>query len=231
MKGHRVTDDEQSPGPAGDEPPTSSVDLYWIPLGAGTPIVQASGRIFEALAAWRQRRSRRDLYHAALVLASTRGRLVVEQAPVPDADGASRGVVASGPVGSRLAGRFRVFRYEIRCWPNGIIPDLGYAVDSPVRVSDDPDDAERIVATLPEVPTLVWGRDEAGTGDMWNSNSVISWVLASSGVDLDRLQPPPGGRAPGWSAGRSVAARPPLLSDHRDRPTRRREDGRTRDPR
>lgn len=186
----------------------SSVDLYWIPLGAGTPIVQFSGRIFEAFAAWRQHRPRCDLYHAALILRTARGRLVVEQAPVPDDDTDSRGVVASGPVGSRLAGRFRVFRYEVRCWPDGVIPDLGFAVGSPVAVSDDPDTATRIVATLPQVPTLVWGRDEADTGDMWNSNSVISWVLTSSGIDLDRLQPPPGGRAPGWSAGSIVALRP-----------------------
>ncbi len=185
----------------------SPVVLYWIPLGAGTPVVQVSGRIFEALAAWRQRRPRCDLYHAALVLNTVDGDLIVEQAPVPDDDFSSRGVVASGPVGSRLIGRFRVFRYEVRCWADGVIPDIGFAVDSPLRVSDDPGAANRIVATLPEVPTLVWGRDEARTGDMWNSNSVISWVLTRSGIDLDHLRPPTGGRAPGWSAGRIVAQR------------------------
>ena len=41
---------------------------------------------------------------------------------------------------------------------------------------------------------------------MWNSNSVISWLLALSGLDPDRLDPPTGGRAPGWKAG-IVAAR------------------------
>jgi hypothetical protein len=31
---------------------------------------------------------------------------------------------------------------------------------------------------VPEVPTLVWGRDELRAGEMWSSNSVVSWLLA-----------------------------------------------------
>ena len=38
--------------------------------------------------------------------------------------GNQRGVVAEGAVGSSWAGRFRIFRYEIRLWPNGHIPDV-----------------------------------------------------------------------------------------------------------
>ncbi len=57
-----------------------------------------------------------------------------------------------------------------------------------------------------EVPTPVWGRDELATGEMWNSNSVIAWVIARSGIDTESLRPPAGGRAPGWQAG-LVAAR------------------------
>ena len=49
------------------------------------------------------------------------------------------------------------------------------------------------------VPTLVWGRDELGTGEMWNSNSVIAWLLAGTGGSA--MEPPVGGRAPGWAAG------------------------------
>lgn len=56
------------------------------------------------------------------------------------------------------------------------------------------------------VPTLVWGRDEAQTGEMWNSNSIVAWVLARSGIDLDHVTPPVNGRAPGWNAGLIVAA-------------------------
>jgi hypothetical protein len=42
---------------------------------------------------------------------------------------------------------------------------------------------------------------------VWNSNSVISWLLARSGLDVDRIEPPTGGRAPGWRAGIEVARR------------------------
>jgi hypothetical protein len=53
----------------------------------------------------------------------------------------------------------------------------------------------------------VWGRDELGTGEMWNSNSVIAWVIARSGIEAQSIQPPQGGRAPGWRAGVVVASR------------------------
>ena len=200
-----------------DEPGTSAgtsrgaevatVDLYWIPLGAGTPVVQLSGKVFEAIGATLHRRQRCDLYHSALIVAVPEGRFVIEQTPVPDADGARRGAVAEGAVGTRLAGRFRVFRYEIRRWRDGTIPDLAYAVSSPVRVATDLARASRILELTPSVPPLVWGRDERGTGEMWNSNSVISWLLARAGIDLDEITPPPRGRAPGWHAGLEVARR------------------------
>ena len=88
-----------------------------------------------------------------------------------------------------------------------MIPDIAEAIASPVRVSDDADRASRILDLAPSVPTLVWGRDEGHTGDMWNSNSVISWLLASAGLDPGGIQPPSGGRAPGWRAGLEIAAR------------------------
>ena len=185
--------------------PTSTVDLYWIPLGAGSPVVRASGRLFEALSARRRRRPRCDLYHAALVVSAPLGRFSIEQAPVPDRHGEARGVVAVGPVGIRAAGRLRIFRYEVRCWRDGTIPDLAHAVDSPVRLATDDEVATRILAVVTTIPTPVWGRDEAGAGEMWNSNSVIAWVLSRSGVEVDSVRPPPHGRAPGWNAGLVVA--------------------------
>jgi hypothetical protein len=75
------------------------------------------------------------------------------------------------------------------------------AVDSPRRLSDDEGRARRVLEMVPKVPTPVWGRDELGIGEMWNSNSVIAWVIARSGFDAESIQPPPGGRAPGWRAG------------------------------
>ncbi len=197
--------EHQSSAGVDSGPSDSAVDLFWIPLGAGSPVVQASGRAFEAVAARRGKRRPCELYHAALEVRVPQGRFAIEQAPVPDDDGASRGVVAGGPVGLRSAGRLRLFRYEVRCWRNGRIPDIGAAVDSPVRLSTDPAVGTNILEVLPGVPTPVWGRDEARVGDMWNSNSVISWVLFSSGLDLAGIEPPRGGRAPGWLAGRRLA--------------------------
>jgi hypothetical protein len=42
---------------------------------------------------------------------------------------------------------------------------------------------------------------------MWNSNSVISWLLARSGLPAEAIRPPAGGRAPGWQAGLVAACR------------------------
>jgi hypothetical protein len=127
---------------------------------------------------------------------------VVEQAwPIPDGEGTFRGVVAEGPVGTRLARRARVLRYEIRRWRDGVIADIVHAVDSPRRLSTDLLVARRMLALVPDAPTPVWGRDEIGAGEMWNSNSLVSWLVARSGIDLDSVHPPPRGRAPGWDAG------------------------------
>jgi hypothetical protein len=185
----------------------AAVDLYWLPLGAGGHFVRLNGRLFEALAARIGRRAPRDLYHSALEVRLPEGRFVIEQAPVRDAHGARRGVVAEGAVGSRRAGRFRIFRYEIRRWRDGCIPDVGEAVDSPRRLTDDEHRARRVVEAVGDVPTPVWGRDDLATGEMWNSNSVIAWVLARSGIDATSIRPPSGGRAPGWRAGLVVARR------------------------
>ena len=127
--------------------------------------------------------------------------------PVPDGDGARRGVVAQGPVGARCAGRLRIFRYEIRRWRDGQIPDVDSAVESPRRLTDDQAPALRILELVPAVPTLVWGRDELGTGDMWNSNSVVAWLLARAGIASGSIWPPTSGRAPGFHAGLVVAHR------------------------
>ncbi len=186
---------------------SAAVELYWLPLGAGGHFVRLNGRVYEALAARWQRRPACDLYHSALQVRLPEGTFVVEQAPVPDLSGDQRGVVAVGAVGSRRAGRFRLFRYEIRVWPGGNIPDVAEAVDSPRLLTRDEDCARRVLTIVPQVPTPVWGRDELGTGEMWNSNAIIAWVIARSGLDAESIRPPGGGRAPGWKAGLAVARR------------------------
>jgi hypothetical protein len=158
--------------------------------------------VYESFAARRGRRPRADLYHSALVVDGH----VIEMAPIPGSGG-DRGVVCEGPVGSGLARRLRVFRYEVRCWPGGVIPDLAEAVDSPVLLTDDPAVARRMLELVREVPTPVWGRDALRCGDMWNSNSLVSWLIVRSGLDVDSVRPPAGGRAPGWEAGIVMARR------------------------
>jgi hypothetical protein len=189
-----------------------------LPLGAGGHFVRLNGRVFEAAAARAARRPACDLYHSALDVRVAAARFVIEQAPVRDARGEQRGVVAEGPVWARWAGRFRIFRYEIRRWRDGRIPDIDEAVDSPRRLTEQEARAQRLLDLVPQVPTPVWGRDELKTGDMWNSNSVIAWLIARSGIDTDSIHPPTAGRAPGWQAGLVVARRqqaempPPRLS-------------------
>lgn len=185
---------------------SAAVDLSWIPLGAGANVVRLSGKVYEAITAFLGHRPRFALYHSALEVQVPEGRYVIESAPIPDDEGREeRGVVAEGPVGMRWLGRFRLFRYEIRRWRGGSIPDIGAAVWSPVRLADDLVHAERVLDLVSQVPTPVWGRDELHTGDMWNSNSLISWLLMRAGLNIGQIQPPSGGRAPGWHAGIAVA--------------------------
>jgi hypothetical protein len=163
-----------------------AVELYWIPLGAGGYVVRLSGKLYEALKALVEHRPRLDLYHSALQIWLPEDRFVIECAAILNLRGKNARSWPGGPVGMSWLGRFRRFRYEIRRWV--------------VR-------AQRVLDLVPSVPTPVWGRDELRTGEMWNSNSLISWLLARAGIDTDGLEPPVGGRAPGWNAGLVVAGR------------------------
>lgn len=189
------------------------VDLFWLPLGAGGHVVRANGRIYEAVAARLAGRARRALYHSALEVHFAGDRFVIEMGPVWNTPDPQRGVVGQGPVGLRSLGRSRLFRYEVRCWRDGRIPDVDEAVDSPQPLSRDTEMARRVLDLLPEFPRCTWGADELHTGDMWNSNSLVSWLLARSGHDLTTVTPPADGRAPGWSAGLVVAARQAAAND------------------
>jgi hypothetical protein len=188
---------------------SASVDLYWLPLGAGdaSHCVRWNGRMFEALVARYEGREPCDLYHSALQVQLGGDRFVIEIAPEWGSKEAERGVVCQGAVGLPWLGRSRYFRYEVRRWRNGVIPDVAEAVASPVRLSANTRQAQQVLDLVPAFRSATWGRDELRTGEMWNSNSLISWLLARSGHDVDTVTPPPHGRAPGWSAGLVVAAR------------------------
>jgi hypothetical protein len=188
--------------------PPTEVSLYWLPLGAdGNPAVRWGGHAYEALVAWRERRERLSLFHSALRVRLGGATFVVEMAPAWGAPEADRGVVHEGPVGLAWLGASRFFRYEIRRWLNGVIPDINMAVDSPVDLGATDSQARALLALVPECPTPVWGRDDLGAGDMWNSNSLIAWLLERVGLSGDAIEPPHRGRAPGWRAGVRVAQR------------------------
>jgi RimJ/RimL family protein N-acetyltransferase len=110
---HRI-DPLTQPEPTGSlglserrEAPKASIDLFWLPLGAGGWFVRMNGRIYEAMKARLERRRPLDLYHSALEVRVPEGRFVIEISwPIPDPDGESRGVVVAR----------RARRYERR-WP------------------------------------------------------------------------------------------------------------------
>jgi hypothetical protein len=184
---------------------SASVELYWIPLGAGVggTIVRWSGRAYESLAAALGRRPRQALFHSALEVRVDDVVTVVEMAPAWTCG--EHGVVAEGAVGLDLLGRWELFRYEVRRWPGGCIPDLSAAVGGAIRISEDRDEARRLLELVPSFPTHTWGRDALSTGDMWNSNSLVSWLLVRAGLSVVGVAPPAGGRAPGWTAGIAAA--------------------------
>jgi hypothetical protein len=193
----------------GPLPPEFAVDLFWIPLGAGeaSPLVRWGGCAFEYVASRRQGRSPQHLFHSALQVHLHGVGHVIEMTPAWGNPPGDRGVVGEGAVGAALLGRSRFFRYEVRRWTRGVIPDVAACEEGPQRLSSDELQARRVLALVPGFPTSTWGRDDLDAGEMWNSNSLTSWLLARSGHRVVELSPPSGGRAPGWSAGLVVAGR------------------------
>ena len=190
-----------------EERRTAALDLYWIPLGAGGHSVRFNGKIFEALQAARERRPRRDLYHAALssTSAATATRSSLRRRPT--ADESSRGVVVTGAVGSRLWAGSACSATRFAAVAVGRSRTSTTRSVARARLSEDPAAVRRLLDLVSEVPALVWGRDEVGAGEMWNSNSVIAWLIARAGLPVGGLAPPACGRAPGWSSGVALAAR------------------------
>jgi len=183
------------------------IEVVWLPLGSGAPpTVRWSGIAYETITACRERRVARALFHAALEVRCDDRAFVIEMAPAWKSRSGDRGVVAEGPVGARLLGRSRWFRYEVRRWLDGVIDDEAWAVSRRTLQTDE-HKVRRLLDLVPGVPTVTWGRDELSTGEMWNSNSVVAWLLVMSGHNPSLAEPPEPGRAPGWHAGVKVAAR------------------------
>lgn len=179
--------------------------LWWLPVGAGGHVVIHTSRWWELLNALREHRRARPLFHAALEVFDGHARYVIEMTPAWGGPAGSRGVVAGGPVGARWLGASRLFRYEVRCWRDGTILDRASATGPPTRLVLSSVQARALLSRASEVPRLVWGRDAFGIKDMWNSNSLISWLLHTSGINAAQLTPPGDGSAPGWRSGIAAA--------------------------
>jgi len=80
-----------------DERAPASVDLFWVPLGAGGHIVRRTGRLYEWWSARREHRASADLYHCALMLCLDDTRYAM--GPVWNVNDADRGVIAEGQLG------------------------------------------------------------------------------------------------------------------------------------
>jgi hypothetical protein len=222
--------DQSGPKPTGAseppfarEPSGASIDLYWLPLGAGGHFVRLNGRVYESIQAYRERRLPLDLYHSALKVRVPEGRFIIETAwPIPDADGASRGVVVEGPVGSRRIAQFRLFRYEVRRWRDGVIPDVLEAVASPQRLSDDPQLSRRVLDLVSSVPALFGAgmsleRARCGTRTRWSRGSSLGAASQPKPSGRRSGDVPPAGRSESSWPDASVRRRGPSAAKGSDR--------------
>lgn len=183
----------------------SFVDLYWIPVGAGTRFQRTSLLLYEGVAAALARRRRAKLVHAGL-----KGRVVgrpftLELMPSPPGINVKHEV--TGPVGVRGADRIRLLRYQVCVLPNESLPDEQWAVEPPVRVAEGEATASRILELAKQVPAHTWGRRRPGQSEMWTSDSAVAWMLVNARVATERIDVPFGCRAPGWRAGLQEAFR------------------------
>ena len=191
-------------------PAECHIELFWLPVGAGTHFQRASLLAYDWLAATVFRRPRATFVHAALKVRVDGRCWTLELMPVPRRQETEP--VVTGAVGSAAAGRLRIFRYQLLCAEADRLPDEEWAIESPVSLGEDPELAARVLETAPRVPALVWGRRAHGTSEMWTSDSAIAWLLCSVGIDAAALALPPGTQAPGWRAGIEVAKRTRLPS-------------------
>ncbi len=143
------------------------VDLYRLPLGAGGCPVKWNGRAYEAIAARVEGRPARRLFHAALEVAVGAG-YVIEQAPEPDlGEGSGAGSSPRAP-SARWAGRFRLFRYEVRLGSGGSIPTWREAVGGLVRFGLSTRSGPTRAEGGPPGSDAGLGARRARRGEMWN---------------------------------------------------------------
>lgn len=175
-----------------------SVDLYWIPVGAGTRFQKFSLAVYEGIASRLARRESATLLHAALKLQTDGRTYTLETMPSPPGPNVAHEV--TGPVGVRFADRLRLFRYQVCVRETGALPDEEWAVVPALRVGDGRT-AAHLLSLAKEVPAYTWGRRRKGQPEMWTSDSCVAWLLLQAGIDAGEIAVPAGCRAPGWFAG------------------------------
>lgn len=175
------------------------LDLYWLPVGAGTHFQRASLVLYESLAAALARRPRSTLCHAGLKASVAGQTFTLELTPVPAVQDVRPAM--TGAVGSSLAAKLRIFRYQLICREAAALPDEQWAVGQPNRLTADPIAIQRVMTLAPTVPAHTWGRRVHGTTEMWTSNSAVSWLLLEAGIPLNTATIPDGTTVPGWQAG------------------------------
>lgn len=178
---------------------TASLELLWIPVGAGTRFQRASLVLYEAVAAAISRRPRVALVHAGIKLGLDGKLYTFELMPAPP--GPNHTGEVTGPVGVRGADRLRLFRYRACLFESEALPDEAWAIGEPLRLSDDPEVVRRVIELRRAIPAYTWGRRRRGHSEMWTSDSAVSWLLGRAGVDVSSIEVPKGTRAPGWRSG------------------------------
>jgi hypothetical protein len=162
---------------------------------------------WERLRALKAGRSPRELLHVALeVQLDSSTKFVIELVPAGFGPArTSTGVVGNGPILSRALGWMRMFQYEIRRWKNGVVEAKDKSTRPPSTYVITRDQALQIIDGASRAPRHPWGQDVLGNGDMWNSNSLVSFVLVSAGMDPAAIEPPASADWPGWDTGVALA--------------------------
>ena len=184
----------------------AAIDLYWLPLGAGGHSVRVNGKNLRS--GRRVARPSRSLRPLPLRPPGVRARGTIR-------DRAGTGVGRRRPR-RHYQGRRRNTRGPT--FPALPLRDPALARRGHPgrrrggREPSPPERRSRLRASAARAgaagANARIGIDELGAGEMWNSNSTISWLLARTGLDVEAIQPPARGRAPGWQAGIVIARRP-----------------------
>jgi hypothetical protein len=188
---------------------TARVLLYWLPLDAGGRSVRWNGRVFEAVAARHSHRAAKGLYHSALEVTVGTDRFVIEMTPVWSDHDVDRGVVQEGPVGARWLGRSALFRYEVRRWPDGRIPDVAEAVGGPRCVGEDPLRAQALLDLVPQVPVLTGVATSGAPVTCGTPTRSPRGCSPAAGTTCTAsCRPPAVAPPPGWTVGLALSRLP-----------------------